>query len=82
MNANSQDYCKSMWRNLLLIMLIHVLCVNLISGEYSRYPNPSKAMINAAANGNSKMLAVGAEGTMIQTLDGTNWEVCISPLDG
>ena len=70
--------------SLFILIIIAVNCIQQNEGVIwsNKYPNPTEAKITSAAYGAGKILAVGNEGTLLQSTDGNKWEVCYSPMDG
>jgi hypothetical protein len=75
---NNKLYCT--YYVLLLVSLFGSYCVGEMWSFH--FPDPSEAEIRAIASNNEKILAAGIEGTLLQSLDGIRWEMCVSPLDG
>lgn len=46
------------------------------------FPSPTDGTINSGVYGAEGFLLVGDQGLMLTSLNGTNWEMCFSPLDG
>ena len=59
-------------------------CAILIHGQpyADHWPYPTAASIASGTFGNDKFILIGDQGTLLQSLNGTEWDTCYSPMDG